>query len=127
MIRNNKFIFLLIISSMASFISGCADITAEKTNNANYPSQVALHAMGETFQNSVSNLAITQQVNRGELPDKAVVTIEESGIQDDSVSAEKTVFTLHYQDDKWQIVNRIKAQRCWPGRGHQEFSEQPCN
>lgn len=122
----HKIISLLIVSSVA-LISGCADITAEKTNNANYPSQVALHAMGETFQNSASNLIITQQVNSGEFPDKAVVTIEASGMQDDSVSAEKTVFTMRHLDGKWQIVNRIKTQRCWPGRGHQEFSEQRCN
>lgn len=115
-----------MVSSVA-FISGCTDITAEKANNSNYPTQVALHALGETFQSSASNLVITQQVNRGELPDRAVVTIEESGMQDDSVSAEKTVFTMRYQDGKWQIVNRIKTQRCWAGRGHQEFSEQRCN
>lgn len=126
MIYHNKLISFLLVSSVA-FISGCADITAEKANNSNYPTQVALHALGETFQNSASNLVISQQVNSGELPDKAVVTVEVSGMQDDSVSAERTVFTMRHQDGKWQIVNRIKTQQCWPGRGHQEFSEQRCN
>jgi hypothetical protein len=83
--------------------------------------------MGESFQDNISNLSVTQHVNSGESPDKAMVTIEESGLLDDSVSAEKTVFTMDYQKDKWQIVNRVKTQRCYPERGHQDFSGQPCN
>lgn len=116
--------------SMAYLISGCDKKNTEQTNNVsreNYPIQVALASMGESFQDSVTNVKVTQHVNSGESPDKAEVTIEESGLQDDSVYAEKTVFTMHYQQDKWQIVNRVKTQRCWPERGHQDFSEQPCN
>lgn len=130
MIFYNKFIPALIVCAMTSFISGCDNPNLEQTNNVvkeHYPLQVALHSMGEHFQDNVSNLSVIQRVNSGESPDKAVVTIEESGLQDDSVSAEKTVFTMNYQNDRWKIVNRVKTHQCWPGRGHQDFSEQPCN
>lgn len=130
MIYYKKFIRALIACSMTSLMSGCDNTSAEQTNNVikeNYPVQVALHSMGEFFQDNVSNLSVIQHVNSEGSPDKAVVTIEESGLLDDSVSAEKTVFTMSYQKDRWQIVSRVKTQRCWPGRGHQDFSEQPCN
>ena len=123
----NKFIPVLIACTMVSLISGC---NTEQTNNVvkeNNPVQVALHSMGENFQDNVSNLSVIQHVNSGESPDKVVVTIEESGLLDDSISAEKTVFTMRYQKGRWQIVNRVKTQRCWSERGHQDFSEQPCN
>lgn len=130
MIIPKEFIPALIACAMVSLISGCDNTNAEQANNVvkeNYPVQVALLSMGEYFQDNVSNLSVIQHVNSGESPDKAVVTIEESGLLDDSVSAEKTVFTMHYQKDRWQIVSRVKTQRCWPERGHQDFSEQPCN
>lgn len=130
MILYKKIIPTLIACTMAALISGCDNTNAEQTNKMvkeNYPVQVALHSMGENFQDNVSNLSVIQHVNSGESPDKAVVTIEESGLLDDSVSAEKTVFTMSYHKDRWQIVSRVKTQRCWPERGHQDFSEQPCN
>lgn len=130
MILYKKFIPTLIACTMAALISGCDNTNAEQMNKMvkeNYPVQVALHSMGEYFQDNVSNLSVIQHVNSGESPDKAVVTIEESGLLDDSVSAEKTVFTMSYHKNSWQIVSRVKTQRCWPERGHQDFSEQPCN
>lgn len=130
MIYYKKCIPALIACSMASLIGGCDNTSAEQMNSVikkNYPIQMALHEMGEHFQDNVSNLSVTQRVNSGESPDKATVTIEESGLLDDSVFAEKTVFTMRYQKEQWQIVNRVKVQQCWPGRGHQDFSEQPCN
>ncbi|KLN97559.1 hypothetical protein VK86_04160 [Moellerella wisconsensis] len=132
MIYFNKFILLLMISTMAFLASGCDKIEEKVADSAptpsrNYPIQLALDSMGDSFQESVTNLSITQHVNSGELPDKAVVTIEESDLQDDSVAAEKTIFTMSYQGDKWQIINRVKTQRCWPERGNKDFSEQPCN
>ncbi|KPD03877.1 hypothetical protein [Moellerella wisconsensis] len=130
MTYSNKFILPLMISTMAFLASGCDKIeekVADSAPSGNYPIQLALDSMGDSFQESVTNLSITQHVNRGELPDKAVVTIEESDLQDDSIAAEKTVFTMSYQGDKWQIINRVKTQRCWPERGNKDFSEQPCN
>ncbi|BFO10170.1 hypothetical protein [Serratia rubidaea] len=125
-----KLSFALIACSLTSLISGCDNTSTQQTDNVSrehYPAQVALASMGETFQDSVTNLSVTQHVNRGESPDKAQVTIEESGLLDDSVYAEKTVFTMSYQDDKWQIVSQVKTQQCRPERGHQDFSEKPCN
>ncbi|WP_203413523.1 hypothetical protein [Entomobacter blattae] len=115
---------------MASLPIGYTNAAAEQTSHEfrkNYPLQIALDAMGKSFQDSVTHLNVTQHVNKGESPDKAVVTIEESELLDDSVAAEKTVFTMNYRDGKWQIMNRIQTQQCRPNRGHQNFSNQPCH
>lgn len=53
---------------MAALISGCDNTNAEQTNKMvkeNYPVQVALHSMGEHFQDNVSNLSVIQHVNSG--------------------------------------------------------------
>lgn len=129
MTYRKKFIPLLIAGTMATLIAGCDDSGAEKTGDAphgTYPLRVALDAMGETFQASVNTVSITQRVNGGESPDKAEVTIEESGLLDDSVATEKTVFTLQLEQGKWQITDRVKTQQCRPDRGHQDFTDQPC-
>lgn len=130
MISYKKIVPALIVCAIASLISGCSNTHAEKKGSIskeNYPLQMALHLMGASFQDDVSDLSVTQHVNRVESPDKAVVTIEASGLLDDSVSAEKTVFTMNYENDAWHIVSRVKTQRCWPGRGHTGFSAQPCH
>lgn len=111
---------------MAYVVSGCENKITESSDKESYPLQVALYSMGKNFQNDISSLNITQNVNSRESPSEAVVTIEELDLLDDSVSAEKTIFKMNYSDNRWQIVSKEKKQRCWPGRGHQEYSDKLC-
>ena len=130
MILLNKIIPALILFSVVVMTSGCVNSTAESvssTSGDNYPARVALEAMGRSFQENATDLKVTQQVNSGEAPDKAIVTVEQSGLMDDSVAAERTVFTMNYREGQWETVSRVTTQRCWPERGHQQFSEQPCD
>jgi len=68
LILYKKFTPTLIACTMAALISGCDNTNAEQTNKMvkeNYPVQVALHSMGEHFQDNVSNLSVIQHVNSG--------------------------------------------------------------
>jgi hypothetical protein len=54
-----------------------------------------------------------------------VATLE--GLLDDSVRARR--YTVELQRDqsmKWRVRDADWAQRCQPGRGHQDFSAQNC-
>lgn len=121
---------IMVICAMTMSINGCENTSAKHANKSygnNYPLQLALHSMDESFQVNTSNLKVIQHVNSAESPDRAVIEIEETELLDDSVFAEKTVFTMNYKKDGWTIISQIKMQQCWPGRGHQDFSEQPCH
>ena len=55
------------------------------------------------------------------------VTIETTGFWDDSVAADKQVVVLS-QDagGDWSLNSLSFGERCWPGRGHTNYSTGPC-
>ncbi|AGA64805.1 hypothetical protein B488_08130 [Liberibacter crescens BT-1] len=71
-------------------------------------------------------MVIKQVVSGGESPTAATVTIKESGLRDDSVQAERSIFKLVLRDGQWVIDSRINQRSCYPGRGHKNFSTAPC-
>ena len=61
----------------------------------------------------------------GRGPQSVVVTLE--GLNDDSVRSER--WTLGFEegpDDTFVLAAAAREQRCYPGRGHQAYSAQPC-
>ena len=58
----------------------------------------------------------------------ASVTITFHSLRDDSVRDEEHVVRLEQTDDnRWKPVSDVVRYRCWPGRGHQEFSSELCS
>jgi len=58
--------------------------------------------------------------------DQWVVTITYDGLYDDSIKAERIRTIVRYKDGQWLKGEVSKTQQCWPGRGHQDFSAEPC-
>lgn len=55
------------------------------------------------------------------------VTAIYEGLRDDSVSAQKKVAPAYYSNGIWTLGELTESsQRCQPGRGHQNFSPDPC-
>jgi hypothetical protein len=49
------------------------------------------------------------------------------GLPDDSVEAARFRVRLAEQaDGTWRVTQATWSQKCWPGRGHQDFSTVPC-
>ncbi|OPA86353.1 hypothetical protein BFW87_25410 [Pseudomonas fluorescens] len=111
-----------------SLLSGCQQLNPqpEALPHPDSPLRVALDAMNHSFRNGVRDLLITQHVSGGEFPTAAVITVEESGLLDDSISAQRTVFSMAYLEGRWVIERQTKAQKCYPGRGHQDFADKRC-
>ena len=59
--------------------------------------------------------------------DTATATLLVDGLGDDSVRARSYELTFERRaDGTWRIVTASWAQRCHEGRGHQDFSPEPC-
>jgi hypothetical protein len=57
-------------------------------------------------------------------PATVVVTLD--GLFDDSVRAERWTLTFTPDGDVYELTAAEWAQRCQPGRGHQNFTPEPC-
>lgn len=54
-----------------------------------------------------------------------VIAIYE-GLQDDSVARERREATATLVNGAWVLGEPELTWQCWPGRGHQNFSDEPC-
>ena len=125
----NKPVYLLIACSIGYFLTGCNEaknVATPKNSNNTYPIQAALDSMSEFTEESGSTFKITQLADLRKSKDEATVVVEEHGLQDDSISAEKTVFSMKLIKGQWEVISTVKTQSCLPGRGHQDFSNKVC-
>jgi hypothetical protein len=59
--------------------------------------------------------------------DSASATLVIDGLGDDSVRARRYELTFTRRDDgSWKVESAHWTQRCHEGRGHQDFSPEPC-
>jgi hypothetical protein len=57
-------------------------------------------------------------------PETVVVTLD--GLADDSVRAERWTLSFEPEDDAYRLTEASWAQQCQPGRGHEDFTPEPC-
>lgn len=87
------------------------------------PVAVSLRFVGPFYGRTQS----IERVNESsESLDATQVTIINNGLLDDSVMAVKYKLTLKRVDSVWVINTAGKVVKCWKGRGHEEFSSEPC-
>jgi hypothetical protein len=60
----------------------------------------------------------------GTAPQTVVVTLD--GLADDSVRAERWTLGFEPEDEIYVLAAALRQQRCQPGRGHQDFTPEPC-
>jgi hypothetical protein len=55
------------------------------------------------------------------------VTVETTGLRDDSIEGQKVTVVLRRSGGgAWSVISASRGQRCWPGRGHTNYSAEPC-
>ena len=57
-------------------------------------------------------------------PETVVVTLD--GLLDDSIRAERWTLVFEPENETYLLTSAEWAQRCHPGRGHQDFSVESC-
>ena len=58
--------------------------------------------------------------------DQWIVTVTHDGLFDDSIAATRMRIIVKYENGQWVKGEISQTQRCWPGRGHQDFSTEFC-
>lgn len=75
---------------------------------------------------SAMKTTINAQPNQLEQPDSVRVVLTEDGLADDSVQAVRYALEFDRAGGNWRLESARRTQRCQPGRGHQDFSPEPC-
>lgn len=101
---------------------------SDKVTPHSTPLQVVVNDLGNSFQDTISNFSLQQQVVGDfiESPKQVAITVEEQTPMDDSVAAQRTLYQLAYQQQQWRIINKYIEQRCKAGRGSQQYSSALC-
>jgi hypothetical protein len=88
------------------------------------PLLTALEFLGlDNREAATTSLVLTRPPEGGQT---AEMTATLDGLLDDSIRAERYVLELERRDDAWRLASARWAQRCWPDRGHQDFSPELC-
>jgi len=77
---------------------------------------------GEPYNYQSCVIEIAQEENQWTW----IVTITYDGLFDDSIRATRIKAIIAYQDDQWIVKESSETQKCWPNRGHQDFSTEFC-
>ncbi|MEM1117077.1 MAG: hypothetical protein AAF845_04500 [Bacteroidota bacterium] len=98
------------------------DITSDY--NAASDPEVAAEALAERYDGESQEVLIEVI---GETDTEAVVLLTALGLFDDSVRDERLRLTYALDDfGTWELVEAGRQIRCWPERGHQDWSPEPC-
>jgi hypothetical protein len=88
------------------------------------PTGLALEFVGADRTQSALMTTRAQSSPEGGGP--TTVTVTQDGLADDSVRATRNVLRFVPAGTKWRLESAVRAQRCQPGRGHQNFAPGAC-
>ena len=54
------------------------------------------------------------------------VTVTLDGLLDDSVRAERWLLAFEFAEESYRLTSAVRTLRCNPGRGHEDFTAEPC-
>lgn len=119
---------LFLISALcAGLMTGCA--TTSKLIpfvGLETPMQQVLKTQPEIVKEH-NNTSVQQVFNRVESPTVSRITVIQTGLMDDSVSAIRTEYLFKLVDEKWQLQNKQKSYQCARGKGSKGFQMQLCS
>jgi hypothetical protein len=81
------------------------------------------------------DVTIAIDYERGELPKSALAVVTQERFLDDSIFGERVELKFSRFDcpscepgpARWRLESRRVLVKCWPGRGHEDYSEDKCN
>ena len=78
------------------------------------------------LESELNTVEIRQVFNRVEAPTAAQVTVLESRLLDDSVSAIRTTYQFKLVDEQWNLVDKKAAYKCSRGSNTKTFQTAVC-
>ncbi|WP_343596928.1 hypothetical protein [Acinetobacter sp.] len=118
---------LLILSGLfLGLMTGCATThTSVSSNTHESPLQQVLKAQPE-IRGEYLNTSIEQVFDRIESPTAAKITVTQTGLMDDSVSAVRTEYSFKLDQEKWQLQNKQQSYQCVRAEKSNGFQSQLC-
>jgi hypothetical protein len=113
----------LLVGAVALVASGCGGKHAFDGHFTS-PEALATSFLQLDARRGTTTTLVTKQAPEG--GDRAVVTATLEGLLDDSVSSVRYVLVVRRDEEGWRLVSAHHTQRCRAGRGHAEFSADPC-
>ncbi|MFW1664497.1 hypothetical protein [Acinetobacter ursingii] len=119
---------LIAISGLClGLMTGCATTTKLMSlGGGENPMQQVLKAQPEISKEH-QNTSIQQVFNRVESPTVSRITVIQTGLMDDSVSAIKTEYLFKLDDKKWQLQNKQQSYQCARGKNMRSFQSKLCS
>ena len=118
---------LFLISALcAGLFTGCA--TTSKLIpfvGSETPMQQVLKAQPEIVKEH-NNTSVQQVFNRVESPTVSRITVIQTGLMDDSVSAIRTTYQFKFIDEQWNLVDKKAAYKCSRGKNTKTFQTAVC-
>ena len=109
--------------------TGCATTQklADKVNlgNSDTPLAQVLKERSD-LRKELSTVEIRQYFNRVESPTVAEVKVTQTGLMDDSVKSERTVYKFKKVDGQWNQVGTQKEYQCYRGKNTKAFQTAKC-
>jgi hypothetical protein len=101
------------------------DYLAENGEDATAPVLAATRFLRLDRATAGTTTIVARSSAEGQGPTTVTVTLDR--LLDDSVRAQRFVVVLAPEGDgEWRLTSASAEQRCWPNRGHQAFSPDPC-
>jgi hypothetical protein len=112
---------------IASDASAIAQFNAWAASSGASKELLSLLARAFAKPEEPTDTAIDVKYTPRESPTKAAVTVTEDGYLDDSVRGRRYELSFERDAGTWVLTAVVTSIRCWPGRGHQDFSPERCN
>jgi hypothetical protein len=101
------------------------DYLADHDDDAKSPIAAATRFL--RLDNAPAGTTSIESRKAGEQESPVSVTVTLDRLPDDSVRARRYSLVLNLAgDDDWRLSSAVVTQRCWPNRGHQNFSTALC-
>jgi hypothetical protein len=99
------------------------ELPADVPKKGNSPEELALTAFGtKEVEGSVKEDVAVDNSN----PERAIVTITQTNLPDDSVNSIRYRIDFKREDSQWQMEWAGQQFICQPGRGNQNWSKEVC-
>jgi hypothetical protein len=98
----------------------------QKLSGTGNVTQIVSGLLGGKYASAKSSASFVERNVDGGQSMYSVVLVYDNVPDDDSSSGYRYDIKLNANNDKLEIVSMKESWRCWPDRGHRDFSTEPC-
>ena len=76
---------------------------------------------GEVENDNNLNISVDELLQK-----QYLITLVETNIKDDSIAEMMVIMKASFENGEWSVLEIDRKWKCWQGRGHSEYSSEPC-